>query len=158
MVLLLTHFAFISAANLENYFSCLESFLFSSWGILEWPWKLGPAQCIVSVALSNRTVSSCPVRRMRHVDVVQPSSCLGVWASLSLLRCGGLLISQWYRSWWSREHTQSCLLGISLFILKYGKYFTVNTSFLNSSSVQNNVWVMQSWIGSGFCPLWAWLL
>lgn len=47
--------------------------------------------------------------------------------------------------------TQSHLV-FSLLILKYRKYFIFG---LYSSYVQNTVWVMQSWIGFRFCPLWT---
>ena len=78
-----------SAANLENHFSCLESFLFSSLGILLWPWERGPAKCIVSVALSIRAASSCPTHHMRDIDVDSGGSAAALWSVQNQPAWGG---------------------------------------------------------------------
>lgn len=112
-----------SAADLENYFYCPESVSVSSLGVLVRPWGLGPAKCIVSVALSSITRVLCPGYSWaeQQWDMGPGSAC---W------RCDLWFHSETIPDWPGRC-TQSHLVGFSLFMLTRGQYFAVSASFLD---------------------------
>lgn len=130
------------AAGLEDSFYRLESFLFSSLGV----WCAGelarrPAKCVVSISPCIRAVSSCPRHHMRHHVGITAKGQQQPWLGVQCQPAWSVG-DFWFHSDtvpdWAGGCSRSHLTRFSSFILKYGKYFTVNTSVLNSGYVQKD--------------------
>lgn len=97
-----------------------------------------PAKCTVSISPSIRAASSSPTHHTCGRLILQPrvNSSLGIWAEC---QPAWGMSDFWFHSDsipdWAGGCSQSHLVRFPLFVLKYGKYFRVNPSFLNCGYV-----------------------